>query len=266
MATIRVVIGSADHDGGRLDCDAPSRASPNRIYGKGRRDAARPVIVCRPPSAVADLRTSNPQSTGEWQQRSVPPPGRSMKLEREMSTLNVSIRQELARDHDCVYRLVYDAFSRAEHTNHEEQDLVVRLRGSAAFVPELALVAEVAGDVVGHILFTRAVIRDGARDHASLVLAPLAVAPGLQRKGIGARLVDAGHRIARDLGFASSVLVGHPTYYPRFGYRPAESFGIVTHLDLPPGVFMACELRPGGLAGVRGMVIYAPEFGLDPPN
>jgi predicted N-acetyltransferase YhbS len=179
--------------------------------------------------------------------------------------MNVSIRQEHTGDHERVYQLVFDAFSRAEHTNHQEQNLVVRLRSSDAFVPELALVAEVAGDVVGHILFTRAIIRDGATDHAALVLAPLAVAPAVQRQGIGARLVDAGHRTARDLGFAASVLVGHPNYYPRFGYRRAESFGIVTHLDLPPDVFMACELRPGGLAGVRGMVIYAPEFGLDPP-
>lgn len=181
-----------------------------------------------------------------------------------MSEMNVAIRQEQTQDHDRVYRLVLDAFSQAEHTDGHEQDLVVRLRGGAAFVPELSLVAEVEGQLVGHILFTRAVVRDGARDHATLVLGPVAVVPGFQRRGIGARLVEAGHRVARDLGFASSVLVGHPTYYPRFGYRPAESFGIVTHLELPPGVFMACELRPGGLAGVSGKLVYAPEFGLDP--
>lgn len=181
-----------------------------------------------------------------------------------MSDTSVSIRQEQTTDYDRVYRLVLDAFSQAVHTDGHEQDLVVRLRSGAAFVPELSLVAEVEAELVGHILFTRAVIRDGERDHATLVLGPVAVAPGSQRRGIGGRLVEAGHRVARNLGFASSVLVGHPTYYPRFGYRPAESFGIVTHLELPPGVFMACELRPGGLAGVSGMVIYAPEFGLDP--
>jgi predicted N-acetyltransferase YhbS len=181
-----------------------------------------------------------------------------------MSTLNLLIRQERPQDHDSIYALVRDAFSRAEHTDHHEQDLVVRLRGGAAFVPELALVAEADATLVGHILFTRGILRDGASDHETLVLGPLAVAPGLQRRFIGTRLVEAGHRIAHKLGFSSSVLVGHPAYYPRFGYRPAESFGIVTHLELPPSVFMACELRPGGLTGVRGMLIYAPEFGLDP--
>jgi predicted N-acetyltransferase YhbS len=177
---------------------------------------------------------------------------------------DILIRQERPHDRDSVYRLVLEAFSQAEHTNYQEQELVVRLRGSDAFVPELSLVAEVEGALVGHILFTRAVIRDEATDHATLVLAPLAVAPRLQRRGIGARLVEAGHCAARNLGFQSSVLVGHPAYYPRFGYRPAESFGVVTHLDLPSGVFMACELRLGGLAEVRGMLIYPPEFDLHP--
>jgi predicted N-acetyltransferase YhbS len=182
----------------------------------------------------------------------------------KMSEMTVLIRQEHTQDRDRIYKLVLDAFSQAEHTNHQEQELVVHLRGSDAFIPELSLVAEVDGEVVGHILFTRAIIRNGATDHATLVLAPLAVAPALQRRGIGVRLVEAGHRVARGLGFASSVLVGYPTYYLRFGYRPAETFGIVTHLELPPDVFMACELRPDGLAGIHGMLIYPPEFGLDP--
>jgi predicted N-acetyltransferase YhbS len=174
----------------------------------------------------------------------------------------VSIRQEREQDHARVYELIREAFAQAEHTDHQEQDLVVRLRGSRAFVPELSLVAEVAGAVVGHILFTRGVIRDGATEHTTLILAPLAVAPAWQRRGIGGRLIEAGHQAARGLGFSSSVLVGHPTYYPRFGYRPAGEFGITTYLDLPEGVFMACDLLPGGLSGVRGMLIYTPEFGL----
>jgi predicted N-acetyltransferase YhbS len=190
----------------------------------------------------------------------------ALREQSTMSPKNISIRQECPQDHDRVYRLVREAFAQLEYSDHHEQDLVVRLRGSAAFVPELALVADIGGEVVGHILFTRALIRDGASDHASLILAPLAVSPHFQRRGIGARLVEAGHDAARASGFSSSVLVGHPTYYPRFGYRPADAFGIVTHLDLPPGVFMACELVPGALVGVRGMLIYAPEFGLDPPQ
>ena len=178
--------------------------------------------------------------------------------------MTVLIRQEQIQDRERIHKLVFKAFAQAMQTNHQEQDLVVRLRGSDAFVPELSLVADVEGVLVGHVLFTRGFIRDRASDHETLILAPLAVAPALQRRGIGGQLIEAGHRVARELGFASVVLVGHPAYYPRFGYRPAESYGIVTHLDLPPGVFMACELRPAGFRGVRGMLIYAPEFGLGP--
>lgn len=178
--------------------------------------------------------------------------------------MNVLIRQERKGDCDKVYELVRAAFACAEHTNHDEQDLVVRLRSSAAFVPELSLVAETAGEIVGHILFTRAVIRQGARQRETLALAPLAVAPDYQVKGIGGRLIEAGHRAARELGFESALLVGHPGYYPRFGYRLAETFGIVTDLELPADVFMACELTEGGLDGVQGRVEFAPEFNLKP--
>lgn len=65
-------------------------------------------------------------------------------------------------------------------------------------------------------------------------------------------LIEAGHRVAREMGFKSALLVGHPKYYPRLGYRPAEVFGIVTDLELPADVFMACELTEGGLDGVQG--------------
>lgn len=176
--------------------------------------------------------------------------------------MNIMIRQERKEDHDKVYALVRAAFAGAEHTNHDEQNLVVRLRGSAAFIPELSLVAEAAGEIAGHILFTRAVIRQGAREHDTLALAPLAVAPDHQGKGIGGQLIEAGHRMARELGFKSALLVGHPAYYPRFGYRPAGSFGIVTDMALPADVFMACELTAAGLDGVQGRVEFAPEFNL----
>lgn len=178
--------------------------------------------------------------------------------------MNVLIRQERKEDYDKIYELVRAAFACADHTNHDEQNLVVRLRSSAAFAPELSLVAETDGEIVGHILFTRAAIRQGTREHETLTLAPLAVAPDYQGKGIGGRLIEAGHRVARELGFKSALLVGHPAYYPRFGYRPAETFGIVTDLELPAAVFMACELTAGGLDGVQGRVAFAPEFDLEP--
>lgn len=176
--------------------------------------------------------------------------------------MTCSIRQERPGDHAAVHALVRDAFAQAEHTNHQEQDLVDRLRAGDAFIPELSLVAEQGGRIVGHVLFTCGLLRDGEIEQAILVVGPVAVAPSFQRRGIGGRLIQAGHEVARGLGFAATVLVGHPAYYPRFGYRPAGDLGITTHLDLPPDVFMACELTPGGLAGIGGMLIYPKEFGL----
>lgn len=120
-----------------------------------------------------------------------------------------------------------------------------------------------AGEVVGHILFTRAVIRQGAREHETLTLAPLAVVPDYQGKGIDGRLIKVGHRVAREMGFKSALLVGYPAYYPRFGYRSAETFGIVADLELPADVLMACELTEDGLDGVQGRVEFAPEFNLE---
>ena len=174
----------------------------------------------------------------------------------------MTVRKEKIGDFDIVYKLIKSAFEIADFSKHDEQDLVVRLRESNAFVPELSLVAEVHGKIVGHVLFTKALIRDDLTEHVTLVLAPLSVLPSFQGQGIGSRLIEEGHKAARKLGFTSSLLVGHPSYYSRFGYKPAERFGITINLDLPPDVFMACELVHSGLKGVKGELIFTPEFRL----
>ncbi len=100
-------------------------------------------------------------------------------------------------------------------------------------------------------------------EHADHDEQELAVLPEYQRKGVGGRLIEAGHRAAQEIGFKSVLLVGHSTYYPRFGYQPAQRFGITTNLELPPDVFMACELVEGGFSGVTGRMALAPEFQLE---
>lgn len=170
--------------------------------------------------------------------------------------MNITIRQEEERDFPVVYRVVKEAFADMPMASGDEPDLVNRLRGSTAFIPELSLVAEVDGELVGHILFTRMLIGD----HPALTLAPVAVLPEWQGRGVGSRLIEAGHRIAREMGFLSVILVGHEHYYPRFGYIPAGSKGITAPFDVPADAFMVLELVPGGLAGVSGMVAFAPEF------
>ncbi len=91
-------------------------------------------------------------------------------------------------------------------------------------------------------------------------LAPMAVAPEHQRKGIGSALVRAGLEQCKQLGFAAVVVLGHPEYYPRFGFSPSSRFGINSEYEVPEEVFMAMELQPGALSGKTGRVKYHAAF------
>jgi len=175
---------------------------------------------------------------------------------------NIIIRKENTFDHNWVVELTEKAFETLEISDHNEGKLVDKLRKAPTFIEELSLVAELNGQVVCHILFTPIVIDNGQQQFQSLVLAPVSVLPEFQKMGIGGQLILAGHQKAVELGFQSVILIGHPEYYPRFGYKPASSWEIKTHYELPSDdVFMAVELTEGALSKVSGMVIFPPEFG-----
>ena len=175
----------------------------------------------------------------------------------------ITIRQESPQDHTTIYKLIRAAFASVEDSDHSEQDLVERLRHSSSFIPELSLVAETGrGELVGHILLTRIRIINDAQTFPSLAVAPLSVLPSCQRQGIGSALIREAHRRAAALGYGSAVLLGHPGYYPRFGYLPAYRFGIRFPFDAPADCCMAIELLPDGLKGVQGRVEYDPAFGI----
>lgn len=125
----------------------------------------------------------------------------------------------------------------------------------------ISLVAVQDSTIVGHVLFTPVALDPAPPSIRALGLGPMAVMPGLQRQGIGTRLVHAGLDECSRLGYRAVVLVGHPEFYPRFGFRPARAFGLRSEFDVPDEVFMALELTPGALAGAAGLVRYAPEFG-----
>lgn len=173
--------------------------------------------------------------------------------------MSMIIRQETARDYDAVYNLVKQAFKSAEQSDGNEHMLVDALRTSSAFVPALSLVAEIDGELVGHILFTE--IHIGGDAEIALGLAPLSVSPAHQRQGIGLALMQEGHRIAAALGYSYSIVVGSEAYYPKAGYTPAADFGITAPFDVPPPNFMALRLRADAKP-VRGVVAYAKEFGI----
>lgn len=167
------------------------------------------------------------------------------------------IRQETCKDYDEVYSLVKTSFASAEHSQGNEQDLVAALRKSDAFVPELSLVAEIDGKIAGHILFTKAKVGSDA----ALVLAPLSVLPGQRNKGVGGALINAGHTVAKGLGYRYSLVLGSETYYPRFGYLSAEQMGIEVPGNMPSVNFMAIRLHADAKP-VSGAVSFAKEFAL----
>jgi putative acetyltransferase len=138
-----------------------------------------------------------------------------------------------------------------------EADLVDALRAAAR--PYISLVAFSEGRVVGHIFFSPVTLEP--EDSAFILgLAPLAVLPECQRRGVGSRLVRAGLEECRRIGCEVVVVVGHPEYHPRFGFAPASRKGLRCEYPAPDEVFMVAELRPDALSG-RGLVIYRPEFG-----
>ena len=174
--------------------------------------------------------------------------------------MEITIRQETKHDFDAVFKLIETAFKDELMSDHKEQFLVERLRNSKAFIPELSIVAEVKGKVVGHILLTRLKIVSEQNEFDSLALAPVSVLPEFQGKGIGGMLIKQAHKKAIELGHKSVVLLGHEKYYPKFGYQPTEKFGISLPFDVPKENCMAIELVKNGLNEVSGVVKYPTEF------
>jgi putative acetyltransferase len=163
------------------------------------------------------------------------------------------IRAEENKDREAVHAVNASAFETPLEAN-----LVDALRAQAE--PVVSLVAEDDGAIVGHIMFTP-VSLSGHPGLKVMGLAPMAVAPEHQRKGIGSALVRAGLERCRQLDFAAVVVLGHPEYYPRFGFSPSTRFGIGSEYDVPEDVFMATELQPGALSGKAGTVKYHAAFG-----
>jgi predicted N-acetyltransferase YhbS len=132
----------------------------------------------------------------------------------------LTIRSETPHDYPAIAGVNLRAFG-----ERLEEALIVTLhRHSPLFDPTLSLVAELDGEIVGHALFTPRTIRLVGQDVQAVNLAPIAVDPAYQRKGIGGVLINEGHSLARSKGYAVSFLLGHPTYYPRFGYK-THAFG-----------------------------------------
>lgn len=173
--------------------------------------------------------------------------------------MNVSIRQEQPSDYQLTEKVIESAFSNVEISDKTEHEMVSRLRRSDAFVPELSLVAE-GNEIVGHVLLTKVNIVNEKKTVESLALAPVSVVPAHQFKGIGKLLIEEALKKAKELGYQSVIVLGHPSYYPKFGFKKASLWGIKPPFEVPDEVFMALELEGTALDGVSGVVEYPRAF------
>ena len=163
------------------------------------------------------------------------------------------IRQERAQDIPGIRYVNEQAFDRTD-----EADIVDSLRQRGAMF--LSLVAVQGEQVVGHVLFSPVTIKSEKSSFEAIALGPMAVLPSHQRLGIGSQLVRAGLEECKKVGQSVAIVLGHPEFYPRFGFKPSRPFGIRWEQDVPAEVFMVAELNEGALNGRGGVVFYQPEF------
>jgi predicted N-acetyltransferase YhbS len=169
----------------------------------------------------------------------------------------MNIRTEIKQDYEKVFQLNVQAFGNRE----EESRLIERIRVSPQFVPALSLVAEEDGEIVGHLLLSKAEVVCDESAHEVIVLAPIAVHPQFQKSGVGSKLILEGFKRCVELGFHLVFLIGHPSYYPRFGFKPAGDAGYeLKQFQVSANVFMVCELVKGATEGVSGELRYPQSF------
>lgn len=164
----------------------------------------------------------------------------------------LTIRRPRDNERGAIDDLVGKAFD-----GHDEAALINRLVADGDVV--LELVADCDGQVCGHILFSRLWIEEAASRFAALALAPLAVAPDLQRCGIGSKLIEAAHQQLREHGESLSIVLGDPAYYSRFNYQASRAAGFKS--DYPAQYLQALALSEASDKILSGTLIYASAFG-----
>ena len=201
---------------------------------------------------IAEIDNREPQSSDDANRLGMRP-RQGDRIATVEALKDVIIRAEAPPDYSMIRQVNETAFGTAE-----EADLVEALRAEGVVL--LSVVAELDKGIVGHILFSRMSIETPTEAVAAVALAPMAVLPRYQRQGIGGRLIRYGVDRLRGLGERIVIVVGHPTYYPRFGFSTEQARSLDS--PFPTDAFMALELSQGALDRIRGRVRYPAPFGI----
>ena len=170
-----------------------------------------------------------------------------------MHDAETMIRAERPIDSGGIRHVLETAFGR-----RDEADIVHRIRSSEGFIPPLSLVADSDGFIIGHAIFSEVTVYSGETAWKSVALGPIAVLPEHQGQGVGSLLIRTGMQRCRELGYAVVALIGHPTYYPRFGFAPAAQFGLTCNIPVPDEVFMAYVIKDEDV--MPGNLVYPKAF------
>lgn len=184
-----------------------------------------------------------------------PEGGAAGDVSAAVKTQDIIVRPETGGDVKAIDVVNLSAFE-----GEKEAQLVTLMRQLPGFVPALSLVAELHGRIVGHVLLTKVPLqKDGGRASKALALGPMSVVPSQSHRGIGSVLIKAAVEQARGLGFDAIVVVGHPEYYRRLGFEPAQKWGLSCNLRVPEDAVMALELQAGTLQD-GGRAVYPDPF------
>ncbi len=172
--------------------------------------------------------------------------------------MNLQVRKAFESDKQAISDVVLAAFGDVQ--GQEIADLIIDLLADPSAQPLLSLVATTNENVVGYILFTNARIKHSQRKVSAAILAPLSVDPEYQNQGIGGRLIKDGLKRLKAAGVELVFVLGHPGYYPKYGFSVAGIMGFDATYPIPPensGAWMVHELHLGVIGHVSGQVICA---------
>lgn len=183
-------------------------------------------------------------------------PEKRKKLKKE----DILIREENLEDHDQVEAMTQRAFWNKHHLGCDEHYLVHRIRQHGDYIPELSRIAEVDGRIVGAIFYTKSFVKDTNKEHEVLTFGPLCVDPAWQGMGIGEALLTETAQLAKEKGHRGIIIFGESDYYPRFGFRTCDHYGITTKDGKNFDAFMALELSKDTLKDISGKFFESPIF------